>query len=64
MSSWNTDLEARLKFKLGPEHPSTLTTLNNYCINLGDQGKFVQAVAMTERLLEMQEKATSPPCGL
>jgi hypothetical protein len=49
---------------IGPEHPNTLTTLNNYCVNLGNQGKFAQAVAMTERLVEIQEKVTSPPFTL
>ncbi|SLM37823.1 beta transducin-like protein het-e4s [Lasallia pustulata] len=44
----------------GPEHPSTLNTVNNLGILCKDQGKMAEAEAMYRRALEGREKAWGP----
>ncbi|KAH7151967.1 hypothetical protein B0J13DRAFT_470560, partial [Dactylonectria estremocensis] len=45
---------------LGPDHTSTLTTVNNLGLLYSDQGKFKEAGEMYERALEGKEKALGP----
>jgi hypothetical protein len=49
-------LEGREK-ALGPEHPSTLTSVNNLALVLPDQGMYKAAEAMNRRAPEGYEKA-------
>ena len=41
---------------LGPEHPSTLTSMNNLAQVLYSQGKYEAAEEMQRRALELKEK--------
>eukprot|EP00967_Tisochrysis_lutea_P138579 scaffold250437_cov19-Tisochrysis_lutea.AAC.1 len=41
---------------LGPEHPSTLTGMNNLAGTLGQLGKFSEAEAIQRQVLELQQK--------
>ncbi|RDW56928.1 HET-domain-containing protein [Coleophoma crateriformis] len=45
---------------LGPDHTSTLNTVNNLGLLYADQGKLVQAEEMYERALKGTEKALGP----
>ena len=45
---------------LGPEHPSTLTSVNNLGLVLQRQGKYEEAEAMHRRDLEGSEKVLGP----
>ncbi|SLM37471.1 kinesin light chain 1 [Lasallia pustulata] len=44
----------------GPEHTSTLDTVNNLGVLYADQGKMAEAEAMHRRALEGKEKAWGP----
>jgi tetratricopeptide (TPR) repeat protein len=44
----------------GPEHTSTLDTVNNLAILYADQGKLVEAEQMYQRALQGKEKAWGP----
>ena len=44
----------------GPEHTSTLDTVNNLGLLYADQGKLAEAEKMYERALEGKEKALGP----
>ncbi|SLM34669.1 beta transducin-like protein het-e4s [Lasallia pustulata] len=44
----------------GPEHPSTLDTVNNLGLFYANQGKMAEAEAMYRRALEGYEKAWGP----
>ena len=48
-------LELREKV-LGPEHPDTLTSMNNLAEVLTDQGKYEAAEEMHRQVLELREK--------
>jgi tetratricopeptide (TPR) repeat protein len=41
---------------LGPEHPDTLTSMNNLALVLGSQGKYEDADTMTRQTLAQREK--------
>jgi tetratricopeptide (TPR) repeat protein len=45
---------------LGPEHPSTLTSMNNLALVLDSQGKYEAAEEMHRRALELREKVLGP----
>ena len=45
---------------LGPDHTSTLDTVNNLGILYGDQGKLAEAEQMYGRALAGKEKSASP----
>jgi tetratricopeptide (TPR) repeat protein len=45
---------------LGPEHPDTLTSMNNLAVVLRDQGKYKAAKKMHRRALELREKVLGP----
>ena len=53
------DLEGSEKV-LGPEHPSTLTSISNLGSVLSSQGKYEEAEAMHRRALEGDEKVLGP----
>lgn len=46
---------------IGPEHPTTLSTLNNIACNMGYQGRINETVAVHMRLVDLQEKVLSLP---
>jgi len=52
-------VEAREKV-LGPEHPSTLTSVNNLGLVLERQGKYEEAEAMQRRAFRAREKVLDP----
>ncbi|CUS09276.1 unnamed protein product [Tuber aestivum] len=52
-------LEGREKI-LGPDHPNTLTSVNNLAIVLKSQGKYDESEAMNRRALEGCEKILGP----
>jgi tetratricopeptide (TPR) repeat protein len=41
---------------LGKEHPSTLNSMNNPALVLGDQGKYEEAEQMHRQALQLKEK--------
>jgi Tfp pilus assembly protein PilF len=45
---------------LGPEHPDTLTSVNNFGLMLRSMGKYEEAEAMHRRALEGREKVLGP----
>ena len=45
---------------LGPEHPLTLTSINNLASVLYGQGKYEEAEAMHQQALEGSEKVLGP----
>ncbi len=45
---------------LGPEHPDTVTSLNNFALMLRDQGDLAGARPLVERALAIREKALGP----
>ena len=47
------DVQRRL---LGPEHPDTLTTMNNLARSLGGQGKHPEAEQMLRELLDVRRR--------
>ena len=51
------DLKRRV---LGPEHPGTLTTMNNLACSLGSQGKHAEAEQMQRELLHVQRRVLGP----
>ncbi|KAI0570450.1 kinesin light chain 1, partial [Pyrenophora tritici-repentis] len=44
------------KEALGPEHPSTLTSMSNLALLLDSQGKYEEAEAMNRQMLAQREK--------
>jgi tetratricopeptide (TPR) repeat protein len=46
--------------RLGPDHPDTAETLNNFALSLRDEGKHDDARPMLERALVINEKAFGP----
>ena len=44
----------------GPEHPDTITSVNNLGLVLSDQGKYEEAEAMYRRALRDREKVQGP----
>ncbi|KAH8691011.1 hypothetical protein GQ44DRAFT_636626, partial [Phaeosphaeriaceae sp. PMI808] len=45
---------------LGPEHPSTLTSMNNLALVLDSQGKYEEAETMNRQTLARREKVLVP----
>ncbi|KAI7912767.1 kinesin light chain [Pyricularia oryzae] len=45
---------------LGPENPSTLTSMNNLASVLGSQGKYEEAEQMHRKILALREKVLGP----
>ena len=45
---------------LGPEHPSTLNSMDNLASVLRSQGKYGPAEEMHRRMLELSEKMLGP----
>jgi hypothetical protein len=45
---------------LGPEHPRTLATVNNYAFSLGAQGKHAEAEQMERELLDVHRRVLGP----
>jgi tetratricopeptide (TPR) repeat protein len=56
---YRRSLDIRLK-QFGPEHPDTVTSMNNLAEALGSQGKYEAAEAMLRRTLELREKVLGP----
>jgi tetratricopeptide (TPR) repeat protein len=46
--------------RLGPDHPDTAETLNNFALSLREEGKHDAARALLERALAINEKAFGP----
>jgi tetratricopeptide (TPR) repeat protein len=51
--------DARVK-KLGPDHPATLTTLNNLAMAYQDAGRTTEAIALLERVRDAEVKKRGP----
>ena len=45
---------------LGPDHPSTATSLNNLAVFYQDQGKYAEAEPYLQRALTIIEQALGP----
>src|SRR5260221_13896991 len=45
---------------LGPEHPSTLSTVNNLAVLYWNQGKYEQAERLMQRALTTKERVLGP----
>jgi tetratricopeptide (TPR) repeat protein len=56
----NRQTLARKEKVLGPEHPSTLTSMNNLANVLNRQGKYEEAEAMNRQTLARYEKVLGP----
>ena len=48
--------EVILTLRTGPEHPDSLSTLNNLALLFEDQGRLKDAIALEQRVVETQEK--------
>jgi tetratricopeptide (TPR) repeat protein len=48
------------KQQLGPEHPSTATSLSSLAVLYHNQGKYVQAEPLLKRALEIYEQQLGP----
>jgi tetratricopeptide (TPR) repeat protein len=46
--------------RLGPDHPDTAETLNNFALSLREEGNYEAARALLERALAINEKALGP----
>ena len=46
--------------RLGPDHPDTAETLNNFALSLREEGNYEAARALLERALAINEKAFGP----
>ena len=45
---------------LGPEHPATLSSMNNLAISYGDAGRLDEALELREETLELKKKVLGP----
>jgi hypothetical protein len=52
----NRQMLARREKVLGPEHPSTLTSMSNLALVLDSQGKYEEAESMNRQTLARREK--------
>jgi tetratricopeptide (TPR) repeat protein len=54
------DATAKDKDGVGPEHPDTLTSMNELCLALSRQGKYAEAAQMHRQTLELRKKVSGP----
>lgn len=46
---------------IGLEHPTTMITLSNYGLHLGEKGDFIEAVSVNKMLYELRLKVSILP---